>query len=407
MPPTDWKHKGPLADPEDFTIVLGGPLFQLFRRAHMSGDALELAHRRILAGAALTWLPLLILSAIQGRALGDAVAIPFLHDIDAYARFLLVVPLLIGAELLVHLRIKSVARQFLDRELIPPSSRDRFDAAVESSRRWRNSIVAEVAIIALVYALGIGFVWRHFSVLPTSTWYANPSPDGLNLTYAGWWYVYVSIPVAQFLFLRWYYRIFIWARFLWQTSRMKLHLVATHPDRFGGLGFLSLTPYAFMPLVLAHSTLAAAWMGDRILVHQASLLDFKVEIVALIAWLAIIVFGPLLAYWPVLMQAWYQGEQEYGPLAERYVHDFERKWVKGDVAPRSELLGTSDIQSLADIGNAYSVVRSMKAVPITKRAAIQLLATAIAPLTPLLLTLMPLGELVKRLVGLMFGRPGG
>ena len=30
----------------DFSLVLGGPLFQLFRRAHLSGDALELMHRR-------------------------------------------------------------------------------------------------------------------------------------------------------------------------------------------------------------------------------------------------------------------------------------------------------------------------------------------------------------------------
>jgi len=407
MPPTDWKHKGPLADPEDFSIVLGGPLYQLLRRAHLSGNALELANRRIIVAAVITWVPLLALSVMQGRALGDTIAVPFLRDVDAYARFLLVVPLLVAAELKVHTRIRTVARQFLERELIPASEQERFDAAMESTRRWRNSIVAEIGMIVFVYAVGVGLIWRHVTSLAASTWYATPTPDGLNLSYAGWWYVYISVPLAQFLLLRWYYRIFIWARFLWQTSRLNLHLVATHPDRFGGLGFLSLTPVAFSPLVLAHSVLASAWMANRILLHQASLLDFKIEIGALAAWLALLVFGPLLVFWRKLQQTWYRGEQEYGPLAERYVHDFERKWVKGDLAPRHELLGTSDIQSLADLANAYAIIRSMVFVPITRRAATQLAITAAIPFLPLLLTLMPLNELLKRLMGLMLGRPGG
>jgi hypothetical protein len=52
--------------------------------------------------------------------------------------------------------------------------------------------------------------------------------------------------------LRWYFRIFIWMRFLWQVSRIELSLVPTHPDRVGGLGFLGNTVYAFTPLAVAH-----------------------------------------------------------------------------------------------------------------------------------------------------------
>ena len=50
----------PPADPADFTPVLGGPLFQLFRKFHLTGDALELARRRILVLALVAWLPLLL-----------------------------------------------------------------------------------------------------------------------------------------------------------------------------------------------------------------------------------------------------------------------------------------------------------------------------------------------------------
>ena len=36
----------PPPNPHDFSLVLGGPLYQLIGRAHLSGDALELLLRR-------------------------------------------------------------------------------------------------------------------------------------------------------------------------------------------------------------------------------------------------------------------------------------------------------------------------------------------------------------------------
>ena len=56
---------------------------------------------------------------------------------------------------------------------------------------------------------------------------------------AGWWAGLVAMPVLQFLFLRWFFRFFIWARFLWQVSRMDLDLEPTHPDGTAGLHFLA------------------------------------------------------------------------------------------------------------------------------------------------------------------------
>ena len=61
------------ADPHDFSVVLGGPLYQMVRRAHLAGGALELLHRRIIVITLFAWLPLLILSVLDGRAWGDAV----------------------------------------------------------------------------------------------------------------------------------------------------------------------------------------------------------------------------------------------------------------------------------------------------------------------------------------------
>src|SRR5262245_32986692 len=86
------------ASDEDFSLVLGGPLFQIFLRTYLSGTALELVHRRIVVFLALTWLPLLVLALWEGFAAGNRVILPFIRDIEVHARFLIALPLLLIAE---------------------------------------------------------------------------------------------------------------------------------------------------------------------------------------------------------------------------------------------------------------------------------------------------------------------
>jgi hypothetical protein len=227
-----------LRDAQDFSLVLGGPLFQFFRRVHLSDDALLMVRQRTVSIALLTWLPLFAISAAEGN-LTDGVAVPFLKDVEVHIRFLAVVPLLVVAELVVHQRLRPIAQAFLQRRLIPEASLARFDDAITDAFRWRNSILAEALLMAIVYGVGVLVVWRHYLALDAATWYATPGPEESTLTAAGMWFGYVSLPIFQFLLIRWYLRLFIWARFLWHVSRIELDLVPAHPDRLGGLGFLS------------------------------------------------------------------------------------------------------------------------------------------------------------------------
>ena len=63
-----------LKPPADFSLVLGGPLYQLWRGTRLAGDALQLLRRRIIVMALLAWAPLLLLSIAQGHAWGDSVS---------------------------------------------------------------------------------------------------------------------------------------------------------------------------------------------------------------------------------------------------------------------------------------------------------------------------------------------
>jgi hypothetical protein len=82
---------------------------------------------------------------------------------------------LIGAELVVHQRIRPMVRQFLTRNLLPETAMTRFDAAIAFTARLRNSVLAEALLIILVYAVGILAVWRQYAALDATTWYATPS----------------------------------------------------------------------------------------------------------------------------------------------------------------------------------------------------------------------------------------
>jgi hypothetical protein len=223
-------------------------------------------------------LPLLLLSALEGQMLGRGVDVPFLLDVEVHIRFLLGAPLLILAELAVHRRLPPLLQQFLVRRLVPQDSRARFDTAVASALRLRNSVLAEALLLAVVYAVGVLVVWRHYWVLDIATWYATPSTEGSTLTLAGVWYGYVSVPIVQFLLLRWYWRMLVWARLLWQLSRIELRLVPAHSDRCGGLGFLASTGYAFTILAAAHGVLTAGPIASRIFFAGAALTDFGGEI---------------------------------------------------------------------------------------------------------------------------------
>jgi hypothetical protein len=390
----------PANDPSQFSIVLGGPLYQLLRHAHVSGDALELARRRMLAIALLAWLPLFLLALAGGEAFGG-VAVPFFYDVQVHVRFLVAVPLLVAAELLVHLRMRPVAQEFLARELILPEFRERFDACLRSAFAWRNSAAAEVTMIAIIYGIGVPFVWRQYAGLDVATWYAVPSPEGSRLTLAGMWYAYLSVPLFQFLLLRWYFRIVIWMRFLWQVSRIPLNLSAMHGDNTAGLGFLAGTVYAFAPLLMAHGALLAGTIANRILYAGGTLAGAQGEIAIVVVYLLLLVFAPLTVFAGQINNARRKASREYGRLAQRYVTQFESRWLARGV-PAESPLGSGDIQSLADMSNSLATIRATRIVPVSRNALVTLAVATLLPIAPLLLTVIPAAELGRRLLKLLF-----
>ena len=388
-----------LEEPHDFSLVLGGPIFQLFRSSHLAGDDLELLHRRLLIITLVAWLPLLLLTTFSSSA-GNAGRLSFFHDAEVHVRFLVALPVLIAAELIVHSRIRPVVRRFVERRLVLPQDLTRFHSAIESAIRLRNSILVEIGLLLFVYTFGL-WLWHGRIGLDTSTWYGTPG-GRWHLTPAGFWYVFVSIPILQFILLRWYLRLFIWFRFLWHVSRINLNLISTHPDRCAGLAFLGKSAYAFGPILFAQGAMLAGLVASRVLYRGESLLSFKLQVGGFVVFFVVAILAPLLMFTPRMARAKRKGLADYGLLAQRYVENFEQKWVLREHAPSEELLGAADIQSLADLGNSYAVVREMRSVPFGLEDISRLAAATAAPLLPLLFTIFSPEELIMRVIKVVF-----
>jgi hypothetical protein len=392
-------ESNPEEGPHDFSLVLGGPIFQLFRKAHLGGDHLELLRRRLLIITLVVWLPLLLLATIGSWA-GSVGRHSFFRDVEVQVRFLISLPVLIAAELIVHSRIRPVVHRFVERHIVLPQDLPRFDTAIHSAIRLRNSIPAELGLLVIVYTFGL-LLWHSRTAIVAPTWYALPG-GRWHLTAAGIWYVFVSIPIVQFILLRWYLRFFVWYRFLWHVSRIDLNLIPTHPDRCAGLAFLGKSAYAFGPILFAQDAMLAGLVASRVLYNGESLLSFKLQIGGFIVVFVFAILGPLLMFTPKMARAKRKGLADYGLLAQRYVESFQQKWVLRDPVTSDELVGAADIQSLADLGNSYALVREMRSIPFAIEDVTRLAAATSAPLVPLLLTIFSPEELIMRIIKVVF-----
>lgn len=391
-------------NPPDFSVVLGGPFFQLMIRLGLITPSLGLFKKRIIFFTLFTWMPLLLFSLIQGTAWGN-VGLPFLYDMETQARFLIALPLLIAAELLVHSQVRQLVGQFIDREIITGKVIPKFYEVIASAIKLRNSMAIEIGLFLMVFVLG-HYLSNTVSVIKavasgTGAWYASADSAGANLSLAGYWYIFISRPLFQFITLRWYFRIFVWARFLWQTSRLELNLIPTHPDRACGLGFLSMSSFLFAPLILAHGVMFAGFIANSIFFAGTQLTHFIIVILALILFVLMIVMGPQFVFSPALMRAKRTGLRDYGMLASWYVGEFDLKWIRGGVIDE-QLIGSGDIQSLADLANSFQVIRDIRSVPFDKETVLQVIFTVILPILPLTLTMIPLEELIKKFIQVIF-----
>ena len=388
----------PLQEPPDFSLAVGGPLYRMLSRLRPAGPVLQMLRRQAAVSIFLCWVPLVVLSLAQGNFFGG-IKLSFLRDIETHVRFLVSLPALILAEIVVHQRVRPIIKRFVERNLVTPEELPKYYASIDTAVAIHNSAITEIVILVFVFTGGIWF-WRHQIAGDIASWYASSQGGQIHLTMAGYWLAFVSVPVFQFILLRWYMQILVWAWFLFRVSRLELQLRPLHPDRAGSLGFVGPSSMAFAPLLFAQSALLSGQIASHILYSGGSLSSSEIAIFSYVVLSVMVALAPLLLFTPQLIRAKRRGLAIYGNFATEFVTDFDQRWLKktgGD-----PMLADQDIQSLADLGNSFAVVREMRFVPVSAHDVLLLFFVTIGPFVPLLLTIMPLDQLLVHALKIVF-----
>lgn len=377
----------------DFSIVVGGPVYDFFLRIGLIRRGLPNVRPRIIAFVAIAWLPLLVLSIKDGLAIGDRVSIPLLLDFSTYGRLMLALPLLLLAEVVIDPAIRSAAEEFVEEGIVPEKDLPAFEEVLHWVQRWRDSAIPELVLIALAFFPMFLFQHEWKPGLVTS-WHSTTQ----GLSTAGWWHVSISAPLFRFILLRWVFRYVVWALLLWQVSRLRLHLMPTHPDHAAGLQFLSRAQGRFGILSTALGCAFAGGIANSVIHEGVPLASFKLLIVTFLGLSVILGVCPLALLSPKLTQVRRIGLREYARLGNQYSEAFDRKWIHFAQPPTEPLLGTADIQSLVDMGGSYDLIHQMSIAPVTKRLAMQFAVLAGVPLIPVAVYATPTGAIVDAIM---------
>ena len=377
----------------EFSLARAGIFYRLQERLNLVNKNDQRVLVRAGIFAFVSWLPLVLLAAAEQLFRSEPILNPLLLDFTIYGRFLLAVPILVTAENLLDDRYVTIASYFSNSGVVPDEEKGDYVRLLSSVQRLANARLPEIVFLLLAYALSL--------VSITSDLFRGPlpwthTPTG-SLTLPGWWVMLVSVPLFQFLVYRWVWRYMIWYYFLWKLLKLRLLLIPTHPDSAAGLGILSESIYGFVPFLFALSIVLSSFWCRRAMFEGAGLSEFYQPFLMFFALSVLIPVIPLFVVTGTLIKLKVRGLHDYGVLANSHSLQFDEKWIRDPGSHGEPLLGTPDISSLCDLSTDYKTVQGMTLIPCQLQNLMVLAASVCIPMVPLILTHIPLKDLVLKI----------
>jgi len=383
----------PQPDIESLFLLGGGRFSQRLERFQLAEGARLRAGRMAALLAAVTWLPLVILAAVEGVAWTDRLEVPLLKDFLPYGQFLLAVPVLVLGEVAVARRLGWAVAELRRSDILAPEDTPVLDGLLTRAvARWRGRGVNAVLLLLTCAATGLSF-WGAAEWLTGGWQYV-----GERMTLPGWWYLLVSLPVMRFLALRWLWRLLLWAWVLSRAARLRLQPRPTHPDRAGGLAFLGATQAVFGVLVFAFGIQLSCLIADAVCYRAADLMAYRGQVTAFVLIAAVVLLLPLLPFAPKLVRAREESLVFLSGSGYRGAEHLERQLRDS----RSGGLPGNEISGLSDFGVLYENARRMKPVPLELRHVFVLMLAAVLPFLPLVFLVMPAQDVFRTLAELLF-----
>lgn len=381
--------------PTHFPLFEGGPFARLLAALRLAGTERHHVRRKIVVAILVTWVPMAVLAAIQGRGIGPNWHQSMLRDAAMYARFLVALPLLILATYGFRRSLQTIVHHFVDAEFVKQPERESFFANISAMLRWRDSWIATVVLVALAVGDAVAFGSMSAADMPDS-WRVAGTEGHRHLSLAGWWLVAVSEPLYDLTVLQLLYRLALWWRFLWKTSRLDLCLNAAHPDGAGGLAFLGMVLPAFWLPIFAIAASAAGTLANLMLWTGASFMSFQYAIAGFVAALVAVMAGPLVFFKGQLGRAKQRAVLNCGALAGRQLRAFEEKWLGANPPAAGEMLRAPDFSAVGDFNPTVTAVQKMNTLPFWPKQFVPLVVAALLPFLPVAAMEIPLKEILTQ-----------
>jgi hypothetical protein len=357
------------------------------------------AHRALIA-TIIGWMPLAVLATAEELAYPGGTARSFFTDVAVHARFLIALPLFVLAEADAIQRFGQIACHFLSAGFVQEKDRERYADVVGSTRRLLDSRAAALAALALAYAL-VFLLLSSLRAVDVPAWHWAGGRSSRSLSMAGWWHWLVSIPLLLLLLWGWLWRLLLWWRFLALMARLELRLVPAHPDRAGGLKFVSESIRGYRLLAFAIGAIVAGTEMNLTLKAGQPPLDFKNAAIGVAVFVAALGAGPLLVFFANLQGLKRRGILEYGALGREVGAEFERRWLHRAARPDGNALETSEFSAMTDLYQVVANVHEMKPLPFGWRDLIPLLLAGLLPFVPVALMAVPLKDMIGALTKLL------
>lgn len=380
---------------EKFSLVIGGPFHRVLGACGLLGPDQLPTLRAALLIAMLAWFPGALLAVGSYMATRNPETLTYFIDHTVYIRSLFAIAVIVYFERTSEQRLAPIVRQFRFAGLVDAGSESGYREELRRADERTASTIAEAIILLVVAVIAVTTVRLdvEFGGYDWDGWVVDGRPE---YSWAGLWNHWIARPLFQFLLLRWLWRFAVWAWLLWRISRLRLQLVAYHPDQAGGLGFLSVFPTVFTGLIFAISCVAASQWVSELQQTSISIDQVKILIGAWVALILLIFVGPLLAFIPPLYRLRDRAIFELGQMASEHQQAFEAKWVRSGNRG-TELLGSVDVSSGSDLMPIAASPYSLRIIPVYRHVFVQLFAAAGLPMLAVMATQVPLAELVGRM----------
>jgi hypothetical protein len=369
-----------------FSLFEGDFLNTLFGRLRLGTRKPEHLAGRILCFWCLTYFPMALLAWIEGLNASRPPAENFFYDIAAYVIFFIGTPLYIIAEAIISASTRGAAMRFATHGVLDPEDAAQLDEA-HLKLEWARKLQ-----LPEILCFFWGCVFSYYAINTErfddiQTWHALGTPGDQTFTAAGLWSMCVALPVANYLWLRWVWKIMMWCWYLFRVSRFHLKLVASHPDRTGGIGFLSEVQSRFGLIILAYGiSNVAAVTAYKITIEGASisLLPIWAGIAGFVVGAPLLFLVPLFFFTKQLHRCKKRAVQKYEERAMERAAYFEEKWLNSMNSGDYQNMGGSELSGLKNLNDIFDRVQHMRVVPFDLRSIGELFASAVGPIIPLL-----------------------